>query len=55
MADVAPEGYTDPEQPGFRYDLATDTAVTLPLVVAPLTSIEFLSGRTGSLPVLRLL
>ncbi|GCE06809.1 neuraminidase-like domain-containing protein [Dictyobacter aurantiacus] len=28
-------GYDTQEQPGFRYDLVADTAVTLPLVVAP--------------------
>ena len=31
----APTGYPDTPAPGFRYDLATDSAVTLPLVVAP--------------------
>ena len=30
-----PEGYPDTPAPGFRYDLPTDTAVRLPLVVAP--------------------
>ena len=30
-----PCGYQDPTAPGFRYDLATDSAVVLPLVVAP--------------------
>ena len=32
---VAPVGYLDPTPPGFRYDLATDSAVALPLVGAP--------------------
>jgi hypothetical protein len=31
----APTGYTDPTAPGFRYDIADDSAVPLPLVVAP--------------------
>ena len=30
-----PAGYARPDAPGFRYDLATDSAVVLPLVVAP--------------------
>lgn len=34
----APVGYTDPTPPGFRYDLAADTAVPLPLVSPPATS-----------------
>jgi hypothetical protein len=28
-------GYLDPTRPGFRYDLATDSAVVLPLLAAP--------------------
>jgi Tc toxin complex TcA C-terminal TcB-binding domain len=32
---MKPGGYNGTEQPGFRYDLATDQAVTLPLVVTP--------------------
>ena len=32
---LTPTGYNGTEQPGFRYDLATDEAVTLPLVVTP--------------------
>ncbi|WP_437827895.1 neuraminidase-like domain-containing protein [Sorangium sp. So ce1153] len=32
---VAPPGHHDPTPPGFRYDLATDSAVVLPLVAAP--------------------
>ncbi|HEV3076950.1 MAG TPA: neuraminidase-like domain-containing protein, partial [Thermoanaerobaculia bacterium] len=31
----APVGYLDPTPPGFRYDLATDAALVLPLVAAP--------------------
>lgn len=30
-----PPGYLPPPPPGFRYDLVTDTAVGLPLIVAP--------------------
>ena len=29
---IPPEGYSDPSEPGFRYDLATDNAVVLPLI-----------------------
>lgn len=32
---VAPTGFVPPPEPGFRYDLATDTAVVLPLIAAP--------------------
>ena len=32
---MAPEGYPTDPAPGFRYDLATDEAVVLPLFVAP--------------------
>ncbi|MYY08031.1 insecticidal toxin complex protein [Streptomyces sp. SID4919] len=32
---TAPPGHRDPAPPGFRHDLATDSAVTLPLVVPP--------------------
>ncbi|MFI5776075.1 neuraminidase-like domain-containing protein [Nocardia sp. NPDC051570] len=32
---VRPTGYTDPVNPGFRYDLATDSARALPLLVPP--------------------
>ncbi|BCL79066.1 insecticidal toxin complex protein [Ktedonobacteria bacterium brp13] len=32
---LRPTGYNAPEEPGFRYDLATDEVVTLPLVVTP--------------------
>jgi hypothetical protein len=34
-AGTAIPGYLDPTPPGFRYDMATDSAVVLPLVVAP--------------------
>ncbi|HXO22138.1 MAG TPA: insecticidal toxin complex protein, partial [Thermoanaerobaculia bacterium] len=43
-----PVGYLDPTPPGFRYDLATDSAVVLPLVVAP--PAPDLSGMPGGLP-----
>ena len=33
-AVAAPDGYADPSQPGFRYDIALDDAVTLPQVLA---------------------
>ncbi|HEX4966043.1 MAG TPA: neuraminidase-like domain-containing protein [Thermoanaerobaculia bacterium] len=42
-----PVGYLDPTPPGFRYDLATDSAVVLPLVVAP--PAPNLSGFPGGL------
>jgi hypothetical protein len=42
-----PLGYLDPTAPGFRYDLATDSAVVLPLVVAP--PAPLLSGMPGGL------
>ena len=32
---VAPPGYNPPPAPGFRYDLATDSAVVVPLLAAP--------------------
>ena len=34
-AVAAPDGYADPSQPGFRYDIDLDDAVTLPQVLAP--------------------
>jgi hypothetical protein len=34
---VAPPGYNPPPKPGFRYDLATDAAIVLPLVATPPT------------------
>jgi hypothetical protein len=42
-----PVGYLDPASPGFRYDLATDSAVVLPLVAAP--PAPDLSGMPGGL------
>jgi hypothetical protein len=35
VGGLKPNGHNAPEEPGFRYDLATDQAVTLPLVVPP--------------------
>lgn len=32
---ISPVGFSDSSQPGFRYDLATDSATVLPQVVAP--------------------
>ena len=45
---VMPEGYLDPSAPGFRYDLATDHAVVLPLIAPamPLPPAQFV----GNLP-----
>ncbi|HEY2295083.1 MAG TPA: neuraminidase-like domain-containing protein, partial [Thermoanaerobaculia bacterium] len=43
-----PVGYLDPTPPGFRYDLATDEAVVLPLVAAPPAPVT--SGFPGGLP-----
>ena len=46
---VAPVGYQDPAAPGFRYDLASDTAVPLPQVVA--ATPPSATGFPGGLPV----
>ncbi|MFD0360697.1 neuraminidase-like domain-containing protein [Nocardia sp. GCM10030253] len=36
IGGIRPTGYdADPTPPGFRYDLATDSTTTLPLIVAP--------------------
>jgi len=43
----APAGYTVPPEPGFRYDLADDTAVVLPLIALAPSAPTF----TGALPV----
>lgn len=40
---VQPQGYNDPSDPGFRYDLATDDAVVLPQVTAPQTPPTFIT------------
>ncbi|GHO56150.1 neuraminidase-like domain-containing protein [Ktedonobacter robiniae] len=50
VGGLAPEGYTDPEPPGFRYDLATDTAVTLPLVVVPPPASHSYPGGLAAYP-----
>jgi hypothetical protein len=41
---IAPTGYADPSQPGFRYDLGTDDAVVLPEVVASKAQSGFLGS-----------
>lgn len=41
---VATDGYSDPEAPGFRYDLACDDAVVLPLLNAPPAPPTFLQN-----------
>ena len=41
---IAPSGYLDPTPPGFRYDLASDAAVVLPLVAAPPALPPFVGG-----------
>jgi Tc toxin complex TcA C-terminal TcB-binding domain len=43
---VAPQGYSDPTAPGFRYDLATDNALVLPLLnpIPPLPPNTFVGG-----------
>lgn len=41
---VAPQGYSDPSDPGFRYDLARDAAVALPQVMAPPPTPTFPGG-----------
>lgn len=33
IGGIVPPGFTHPPEPGFRYDLATDTAAILPLIV----------------------
>ncbi len=45
---IAPEGYADQSLPGFRYDIATDDATTLPQVLAPAIPPTFLG--TAGLP-----
>jgi hypothetical protein len=46
-----PEGYTDSSAPGFRYDLVTDSAVTLPEVLpAPPVSVVNAIGQPASYP-----
>ena len=49
---VAPEGYSDPSAPGFRYDLATDDAVVLPLVtqIPALDIPTFVDGKLPAYP-----
>lgn len=42
----SPQGYADSEPPGFRYDLATDMALTLPRVAVPANVVPFV----GALP-----
>ncbi len=39
-----PPGYTDPAEPGFRYDLPTDAAVLLPEIVKPKAPPKFLGS-----------
>ena len=41
-AQPTPPGYNDPAAPGFRYDLAADQAVALPLVAAPPPPLTYL-------------
>ncbi|MET0453846.1 MAG: neuraminidase-like domain-containing protein [Mycobacterium sp.] len=45
-----PVGHSDPAAPGFRYDMATDTAVTLPLVVAPTDPATEYPGHLDAYP-----
>jgi hypothetical protein len=40
---IEPEGYSNQSAPGFRYDLATDNAVVLPQVLAPINPGPFLT------------
>jgi hypothetical protein len=40
---VPPQGFADTSDPGFRYDLASDDAVVLPLVTLPPTPPTFLT------------
>jgi receptor-binding and translocation channel-forming TcA subunit of Tc toxin/ABC toxin-like protein len=48
--DALPEGFTDPSPRGFRYDIATDTAVVLPQVVAPAPSTVVYPGALNAYP-----
>lgn len=41
---LIPQGYADTSPPGFRFDLATDSALVLPLVTAAPTPSSFLGG-----------
>jgi len=47
---IAPGGYNTSQQPGFRYDLVTDTAMTLPLVVAPTVGSNSYPGGLAAYP-----
>jgi receptor-binding and translocation channel-forming TcA subunit of Tc toxin/ABC toxin-like protein len=47
---VAPEGVADPAPPGFRYDIATDSAIVLPQVAAPPPPPHFLGNRLPAYP-----
>jgi hypothetical protein len=49
-ADAPPPGYNDPSPWGFRYDLAPDTAVVLPQVVAPVVASPSYPGGLGAYP-----
>ena len=47
---IAPVGYADTTPPGFRYDLAGDCAVTLPLVAQPQPDPSFVNGLLPAYP-----
>jgi hypothetical protein len=47
---TAPAGYADPAKPGFRYDLAPDFAVTLPLVAKPQPNPNFVNSLLPAYP-----
>ena len=47
---VVPTGYNGTDAPGFRYDLATDTAVVLPLVEDPTPAASTFPGGLPAYP-----
>jgi hypothetical protein len=49
-ADALPEGFSDPSPWGFRYDIATDSAVVLPEVVGPAPSTVTYPGSLAAYP-----
>jgi hypothetical protein len=47
---ITPVGYADTTHPGFRYDLAEDGAVTLPLVATPQPDPSFVNALLPAYP-----
>lgn len=44
---ITPVGFPNNPEPGFRYDLATDSAVVLPQLINPLSSYTSIGGLTA--------